>query len=164
MKKKCPNCKLEKDLSEFSKDNHKKSGRCSWCKECIKIKKLKNHETEKIYRDKYYQDNKGRLLLWQKERNLAKPETTKRESARNSMLKYYYGITQEDYNRMFEEQNGCCAICGKHQSDENKALSVDHDHTTGKIRGLLCPRCNHGLGLFLDSSELLKLAANYIER
>lgn len=159
MRKKCPKCELKKTLSEFSRDRHKKGGRCSWCKECIRNKKAKNHTKEKSYRDSYYQHNKERLLLWQKERNLSKPEFR-----RNNYLLSTYGITIEDYNKMFEQQNGCCAICNKHQSEFKNRFHIDHNHITGKIRGLLCQKCNHGLGLFQDSSEILVIASEYLKR
>ena len=69
-------------------------------------------------------------------------------AAKNSQLKYRYGNTLEDYNMLFNQQNGCCAICGKHQTELKRRLDVDHDHGTGKIRGLLCNRCNKNLGRF----------------
>ena len=74
--------------------------------------------------------------------------TVCKECLRNSRLKCEYGITLEDYNKLFDEQNGCCAICGKHQSEFKRPLSVDHDHNTGKVRGLLCTPCNNGLGVY----------------
>lgn len=74
-----------------------------------------------------------------------------------------YGITIDDYNRMFEEQCGGCAICGIHQSKLKKALSVDHNHRTGQIRGLLCNKCNLLLGNASDNFVLLRSAADYLE-
>lgn len=55
-------------------------------------------------------------------------------------------MTIEKYNELFQKQNGCCALCGKHQSEFNRRLSVDHNHTTGQIRGLLCWKCNTSIG------------------
>lgn len=90
-----------------------------------------------------------------------------KQRTRRACLKFWYGLSLEEYNRMFEEQKGCCAICGKHQS-ENKnglALGVDHNHITKQIRGLLCGSCNRALGLLkadeLDVELLLK-AVDYI--
>ena len=80
-----------------------------------------------------------------------------------SHLKSRYGITLEEYEAMLTEQGGVCAICGLPENDRYKRrLSVDHDHETGAIRGLLCHMCNTGLGKFTDSSELLTSAANYL--
>jgi Autographiviridae endonuclease VII len=157
MSKICPNCKLEKNLSKFSRDKYKKDGRCSWCKECIK--NADNGAARKVRSDKFYQDNKERLLLWQKERNVSNTEFR-----RSNRLLKYYGITISDYNKIFDEQSGCCAICVKHQSEFKKILCVDHNHQTGKVRGLLCHKCNTALGLFQDNPEILELAAEYSKR
>ena len=59
-----------------------------------------------------------------------------------------YGITQEDFNTLFIKQKGCCAICGKHETDNKQRLAIDHCHNTGKIRGLLCIKCNIDLGTY----------------
>jgi hypothetical protein len=81
---------------------------------------------------------------------------------RNYKYRWVYGITLEDYNRMFEEQEGCCKICKRHQTEFNKRLHVDHDHKTGKIRGLLCHNCNLALGRLGDSIQTLKSALEYL--
>lgn len=79
-----------------------------------------------------------------------------------------YGLTVEGYNEMLSKQNGVCAICGREEYVKRKGvvipLSVDHNHKTGKIRGLLCYDCNHGLGKFRDSPETCIAAANYLRR
>jgi len=78
-------------------------------------------------------------------------------------LKYCYGLTLEDYNRIHDTQNGCCAICGKHETKLNKRLVVDHCHKTGKVRGLLCEKCNHGLGRFEDNLTIIENAITYLK-
>lgn len=79
-------------------------------------------------------------------------------------IKRTYDISWEDYEEMFDNQNGCCAICkSKVSSSRTTRLFVDHCHDTTKVRGLLCSSCNHGLGLFKDSPTLLKRAINYLE-
>jgi hypothetical protein len=77
-------------------------------------------------------------------------------------IKYLYGITVEEYNELFQEQEGCCKICGKHQTAFKRKLDVDHCHETGKIRGLLCNRCNQALGLMKDSPENIKAMLEYV--
>jgi hypothetical protein len=72
---------------------------------------------------------------------------------------HMYGITYDTYQTMFAEQGGKCAICGK----QTNRLLVDHCHTTGKIRGLLCPACNSGLGMFKDNIESLSTAIIYLK-
>jgi hypothetical protein len=69
------------------------------------------------------------------------------------------------YNHILAEQENCCAICGSTATgSKNKGqFSVDHDHITGKIRGLLCTRCNTGLGSFRDNKEFLRKAISYLE-
>jgi hypothetical protein len=74
------------------------------------------------------------------------------------------GITPEQYHAMYEAQAGNCAICGRHASEEARFLSVDHCHDTGVIRGLLCNRCNGGIGLLGDSADVLAKAITYLDR
>jgi Recombination endonuclease VII len=73
-----------------------------------------------------------------------------------------YGITQLDYDRMYQIQSGCCNICKVHQSLLKKSLAVDHCHKTNKIRGLLCEDCNLALGRFKDSFTNLKNAMQHL--
>ena len=95
-------------------------------------------------------------------RNARQKELYKPEAGRNRTLKHRYGITSEDYNEMFAEQEGKCAICGRHQSEFDEALHVDHDHETDDVRGLLCKGCNYGLGNFQDDVMLLIKAIGYL--
>lgn len=81
----------------------------------------------------------------------------------NSRLKATYGIDVGQYNALFATQKGFCAICNKHQQDLERQLGVDHDHKTGKIRGLLCSECNSALGFFKDSRKNLENAMIYLE-
>jgi len=76
-------------------------------------------------------------------------------------LKRYYGISPEIYDDLYSKQNGVCAICFK--SSGNRALAVDHDHVSGRVRGLLCGRCNTGLGNFLDNKTFLAQAIEYLK-
>jgi hypothetical protein len=78
-----------------------------------------------------------------------------------------YSITVDDYNRMFESQYGKCAICGTSSSVESsrkKYLCVDHNHETGKVRGLLCDKCNRGIGLLNDDIQTLISAIKYLQK
>lgn len=76
-------------------------------------------------------------------------------------LKHFYKITPEDYERMLTEQNGVCAICGQPPRGKMKRLSVDHNHTTGEVRGLLCITCNRVAG-YLDNKPWLAAASKYL--
>ena len=75
-----------------------------------------------------------------------------------------YGISIAEYNHLFELQEGKCSICGTHQSELKKRLHIDHNHETGKVRGLLCQKCNVAIGLLQDNWILLQNAANYIHQ
>lgn len=74
-------------------------------------------------------------------------------------IKTRYGLTIDDYNGILSKQNNCCAICKRPGID----LVVDHCHNTGIVRGLLCQRCNTGLGKFEDDQALLRNALTYLE-
>ena len=86
-----------------------------------------------------------------------------REKRRNIELKHRFGITLEDYNNMFIQQEGKCKICKKHQTELKTTLHVDHDHTSGKVRGLLCKQCNFAIGYFQDDPQICRDAAIYLE-
>ena len=83
---------------------------------------------------------------------------------RNYFMRIKYNLTIEKYDQLFKSQNGVCKICKKPETAIKNGtlarLSVDHDHVTGAIRGLLCSKCNHGLGNFEDSIENLESAIN----
>ena len=92
-----------------------------------------------------------------------KPE---RKAYMKSRAKSYelkrFNITLEKYNEMFDNQKGCCAICGKHQSEFKKALCVEHCHTTGKVRGLTCHQCNTIIGMCYEDISILQNTINYL--
>jgi hypothetical protein len=131
--KKCSKCKVEKPISEFHKRNNRPLGLKSSCKQCV-------NESNKNSRKEY---------------------------SRSYDLKRSYNISLDQYNDMFNKQNGCCAICKKHISEldmkRKKNLCVDHCHETDKIRGLLCDKCNRGIGLLKDSIEVLESAIYYLK-
>jgi uncharacterized protein YlaI len=129
-----------------------KRKKCSVCKESKPI--------DNFYKDK--NDRRGYrsyCKICAKQYNINNPEKIK-----NIQLKHHFGISLEEYNNMFKEQDGRCSICGKHQSRFKTMFSVDHDHVTGKIRGLLCPDCNHGLGNFKDTPRILQKAIEYLNK
>lgn len=88
----------------------------------------------------------------------------KKFKGKNKQLKKRYGITIEDYNKMFNNQKGCCAICNIHQSKLNTSLHVDHCHTNYKVRGLLCFNCNMAIGRLNDSIDNLQKAILYLNK
>jgi len=80
----------------------------------------------------------------------------------DAIIRRQYGISLEEYYKLIEFQGGGCAICGRTQEPDGRRLSIDHDHTTGKVRGVLCYSCNKALGMFYDIPERLENAANYL--
>lgn len=80
----------------------------------------------------------------------------------SSKLQHRYGITLAEYNEMLETQSGSCAICGVTPTEHDERLCVDHNHETGKVRGLLCSRCNLAIGILQDSPELCQSATDYL--
>ena len=143
----CARCRKRKHLSKYPRDKNKYDGRSSICLSC-NTKKARKWAIENP--ERHYKKTKR----WNQENP---------DSQRRYYLKSLYGITLEEYNEMFIAQNGCCAICGIHQQDITKRLSVDHCHDTQRVRGLLCSNCNSAMGLFMDSIEVLRRAVSYLE-
>jgi len=86
------------------------------------------------------------------------------DESRKRKLKDNFNITPDEYNKMLQNQNGCCAICGKHFSEFDKSLAVDHNHINGENRGLLCFKCNILLGYAEDDIEILRNSIKYLEQ
>lgn len=109
------------------------------------------------------------VKAWQKRNPEKVKENEKNRKPRhpdsNRAYKYktIHNLTIEEYDKIFEKQEGCCAICLKHQNNFKRHLSIDHNHITNINRALLCHNCNLGLGQFKDSIELLRRAALYLE-
>jgi len=132
-------------------------------KEYDKKYKEKNKQKDKIKKQNYYKENKETILKNVK-RNYKETKKNNPEILRNIHLKRKYGITVEDYNKILQEQKECCMGCRKHQSEFIKVLCVDHCHTTGQIRGLLCNNCNRSLGLLGDNISTIENLLNYLKK
>ena len=89
------------------------------------------------------------------------PDKLKMGNRQQALRKY--GITPVEYERLLQSQDAVCAVCAS-ACPTGKRLSVDHDHVSGAVRGLLCASCNNGIGRFRDDSTLLRQAAEYLER
>jgi RNA polymerase-binding transcription factor DksA len=92
--------------------------------------------------------------------NAANPEKLRQIWFRSN-IKKKFGLTEEAYNQMLAAQGGVCALCG--DPPGKRRLAVDHCHTSGAIRALLCANCNHVLGNAKDNAELLRKAADYLD-
>lgn len=125
-------------------------------------------EEKKKYKREYYLKNQKKILKKKKKYNDKNKQYRSKYYFKNKIksqelhLKNTYNLTVDEYNKIFQDQNGCCKICGKHQTEFKAKLAVDHCHKTGKIRGLLCNNCNRGIGHLKESILLLKNAIKYI--
>lgn len=126
-------------------------------------------ESQNRRNKKYYKKHKGRLLEERRptrkkyyQNNKDKWEDASSRSTINRR-KRLYGVDEDMYNEIIKKQSGKCIICNSKKEDEKKGLYVDHCHKTGKVRGLLCDRCNRGLGFFRDNVYILKKAITYLE-
>lgn len=86
------------------------------------------------------------------------------ELQREQHLKNKYGISLDQFDKLLEKQKYTCDICNKPSQTKNRRLCVDHDHITGKVRGLLCDLCNTALGKFQEDRELLLKAEKYLKK
>jgi hypothetical protein len=151
----CTLCKETKDYEQFHKDSGKKDGHQSRCKDCVRATTL---NWQKNNPEKAKQHSKKATDKWQKE-NKEKLHKPSKEWRKFYRIKEKYGLSKEEFNEMESEQSGICKICEK-----DKPLCVDHCHTSGRVRGLLCRDCNLLLGFAFDNTETLKKAADYLIR
>lgn len=136
MTKRCYSCGVNKPITEFSKNRTKKDGLQEYCKPC---------------RSAHHQ------LKWKHRRPKATTEQKRR------WLLSSYGLTTDSYNALLKAQSNRCAIC--HSTDWGKpSPSIDHCHITGRVRGLLCNRCNRAMGMFRDNTDILFSAMKYLWR
>jgi hypothetical protein len=119
----------------------------------------------------YYAKNKERILGYKKKyRDLNREEIRAKARLRRASaterdhdyLRRDYGLTIEQYNQMFSAQGGVCAICKK--PDPKRRLAVDHCHDTGRVRELLCIKCNSAIGKLYDDPKMLDRAAAYLRK
>lgn len=127
------------------------------CNTCFETKQFTDFSVKSSYKDGYRNECKKCRSVKESERYYTNPEKAKTNSR-----KRLYGVTEADYTKMLDAQKGVCAVC--HRTDNSKALSVDHCHKTGVVRGLLCTSCNLSLGHMQDCPDRLRQAALYLER
>jgi hypothetical protein len=145
--KTCNRCHREKSLSNFSKSKRTKDGFGYQCKVCDSEnckRYYREHVNERMHAGKIYREEN--------------PETY-----RKSRYKLRYGISLDDYNRMSNDQGGVCSICFRSEK-RYKYLVIDHDHKTGKVRGLICSKCNNALGCVDDNIDTLINMIEYLKR
>lgn len=117
-------------------------------------KVLKSRKRNRLRREKFPNEDKEYKKTWR---------VNNRDKINSYWLQSIYGVSKAEYDEMFIAQSGLCAICRKPPSDK-KPLVVDHDHSDGFVRGLLCKKCNFGIGHFEDSEGVLTAAIEYINK
>lgn len=145
--KTCVRCREEKSLDDFHRQQSAKDGHTSACKPC-------NRERASEWRRRHPERARAHVEAWC-ERN---PDRA-RAHRRNKQIRRY-GIEPTEYQVLLDAQEGKCAICG---GAPDGVLAIDHDHETGRVRGLLCRGCNTGIGQLGDNPDLLRVAADYLE-
>ena len=158
--KRCSKCGIEKPLDDFYPNKGGRDGRRPDCKDCnLAIRAAKYRDNPRPYIE--------RAQRWQREnpdRYKAKlreyAESGKKKlSDRKSHLKRKYGMTLEDFDLRLAGQGGGCAICGAENAD-----NIDHHHTSGLVRGILCFRCNVAVGQLDEDPNRARLLAAYLDR
>ncbi len=145
----CFKCNESKDLLDFYKHKGMSDGHLNKCRVCT----IKDSKLQYINEDKMKRKADNRLR--------AKNYTERKRAAR---LLGKYDLTQENYKTMLLKQGCACASCYTPAVELEYALYVDHDHTTGKVRGLLCQKCNSGIGMLGDDLFGVKSAYEYLSR
>lgn len=149
----CSTCGKRLPISAFNRDKSRKDGYQYRCKNCYRDWYNTRYATEKSFREKRSQHFS---------KYYAEKYPTLQEQKNASKFLAMYGITREQFAEMSTLQGDLCKICQKPPSGKTR-LSVDHDHKTRKIRGLLCDNCNKGLGVFQDNPDLLAAAIEYLK-
>ena len=173
----CKLCGDYKPIENFVKWKYSDIGYRKICKPCWNLYRQSNLIKREIADTKLKVDKVITCSVCGKDKNLSEFDNIngsgigrrrvciecKKERYWTSQLKQY-DITPDDYNKMFEFQEGRCAICKRHQSEFSKRLHVDHDHDTKVVRSLLCTNCNTMLGLAKDDRQILLSACGYLLR
>ena len=142
------------------------------CRDCGREKAKKwnaEHRERCLERNRLYQIEQANRIAMRKGKNYKENPEKYKLSARKKLLKRNYGLSLETYVDMLNKQSGVCAICGKSETQQSNkkgkidSLRVDHCHKTGKIRGLLCSKCNFGISQFGDDINLMNIAIKYLK-
>jgi hypothetical protein len=159
--KRCTKCGEWKPRADFYAAKGCIDGLRGDCKACFAARRRvwysKNREREIARVKAWQQANPERHGATQK-----RVRDRRRPVARDQYLRRTFGLGSAEYDELLRAQGGRCRIC-RRQPRVDSSLHVDHDHETGEVRGLLCFRCNGGLGQFAEDAERLRLAADYLE-
>ena len=155
----CRRCKASKHPAEFGKHKRTKDGLHNFCNRCrskeSRARYVKFHK-RMLERAEYYRQNRPDIM--EKWRKLNKEHETRYKKSYSRLKRY--GLTAEQFDRMVASQQNRCAICRKEFILTIPA--VDHDHKTGKVRGLLCSKCNLALGHLEENIQTVESLRSYI--
>ena len=144
--KQCTKCKAIKQLNEFNKSRKNKDGLNNWCRTC-------NNAYSREWAQKNKERHRKNYQNWRK-------NNTERANDLDRLRSY--GLPKGRYKKILALQKGCCAICKINTPAPKKTFCVDHCHKTGKVRGLLCHRCNTMLGHAKDNIKTLENAILFL--
>lgn len=150
-------------LGNFSKDAKRKDRLTPTCKSCQKAYREVNPEQVNAAVKAWRQRNPERMQWYRFESAEKNTERTRRWREKNR-IQSLYGISNAEWQALFDKQRGKCKICKAKHVDLKLGLCVDHCHIFANVRGLLCQTCNQALGLFKDDPALLRKAAAYLEK
>lgn len=154
--KTCKDCGNTLETSNFPKNKNKKDGLSPYCKKCCSRRTIECRNRVKI------KDPLTGELIYKRKYPMYKVNS--KDYLQDLHLRRTYNISLEEYKKLLSNQDNRCIICTRHVNELPTKLSVDHDHSTGKIRGLLCTKCNVGIGYFQDNSDLLRKTITYLDR
>jgi hypothetical protein len=119
---------------------------------------------EKLLLEKLNSEERAKFLTEKRKRRKEQEAVKKRQDNRWLAIYSMFRLTREQWQVIYNKQNGMCAICGKSQDKLGYTLQVDYDHNAGRVRGLLCKRCNLGIGMFGEDVENINKAISYLEK
>jgi hypothetical protein len=177
--KTCPDCGETKPVTSFNRNASRPDGLQFYCKSCFSVRGARTYRKKrarlgKTVREKIEVPAEHKYCPtcrqcvpyseWHRTRGtrdglVSECKACRKVRARRDYLKRTFGLTQEDLAVLIASQGGTCAICR-----EGKPEHIDHDHKSGRVRGVLCGPCNMGLGLFKDDPRRLEAASDYLHR
>lgn len=163
----CKRCGVEKTLEEFSKHKKCKDGRQGTCVTCTAATTAawteNNWERKQTIDREYEKRNPMRKSISRYLKKSLDPIKLSNLERDRNMYKRY-GITIEEYGQLFYTQEGNCKICKRSHKEFARGLVIDHNHMTGKVRGLLCDPCNRALGYFRENIATMESAIQYVNQ
>ena len=178
-RKRCPDCGMDKAVSDFSRNAARPDGLQFYCKQCFATRSARTYRERQRRKGKTVRERvevpeghkfcpgcRAVKLRTEWHRRTSSPDglnvyckACSKNRSRRDYLKRTFGLTPHELDSMIEMQGGVCALCRRGQPEH-----IDHDHASGRVRGVLCGPCNMGLGLFKDDPKRLSAAIEYLYR